>query len=141
MCAIINFSIVHEVKVESYDFENMMSQTNFDEEEKIWSAPHTPTVFNPKISMGHAILWSMERSPNKIIQVKHVDLIALSIHFSIIPVQIQISHDTNIQLTNEYMRMKTIRAATNLQKMGCEPGDIICIIAKNSHFVAPIGTL
>lgn len=34
--------------------------------------------------------------------------------------------------------MKMIRAATNLQKIGCEPGDIICIIAKNSHFVAPI---
>ena len=38
------------------------------------------------------------------------------------------------------MRMHTVRAATNLQKLGCEPGDIICIIAKNSHFVAPIGT-
>lgn len=24
--------------------------------------------------------------------------------------------------------------------MGCEPGNIICIIAKNSHLVAPIGT-
>lgn len=71
ICIALNFSIVHEVKVESQHLEIM---TNFDEEEKIWSAAHTPTIFNPKNSMGHAILWSMERSPNKIVQVKQIDL-------------------------------------------------------------------
>lgn len=47
----------------------MSTRTNFNEEEKIWSATPTPTIFNPKISMGHVILWSMGRSPNKIVQV------------------------------------------------------------------------
>lgn len=49
---------------------NMTRRTNFNEEEKIWSAVYTPTIFNPKNSMGHAILWSLARSPNKLVQVK-----------------------------------------------------------------------
>lgn len=36
------------------------------------------------------------------------------------------------------MRRQTIRAALNLQKLGCEKGDIIGICARNSHYVAPI---
>lgn len=55
----------------------MTRQTNFDEEEKVWSAVHTPIIFNPNISMGHSILWSLARSPNKLIQVKLIILIAV----------------------------------------------------------------
>lgn len=120
----------------------MSTKSGFNEEEKIWSAKHTPTIFNPHNSLGHAILWSLEKSPNKIIQVKFaVNWISIVYWISYFDkFLMQISHDTNIQLTSEFIRTQTIRAATNLQmKMGCEPGDIISIIAKNSHFVAPIG--
>lgn len=67
----MNFSIVQKVKIDSLQFEIMTTrQTNFNEEEKIWSAAHTPTIFNPKNSLGYVILWSMERNASKIIQVK-----------------------------------------------------------------------
>lgn len=36
------------------------------------------------------------------------------------------------------MRRQTIRAALNLKKMGYEKSDIFGIVAKNSHYVAPI---
>lgn len=36
------------------------------------------------------------------------------------------------------MRQQTIRAAIHLQKLGCEKGDIFGVVAKNSHYVAPI---
>lgn len=36
------------------------------------------------------------------------------------------------------MRRQTIRAAMNLQNLDYRQGDIIGIVAKNSHFVAPI---
>lgn len=51
---------------------------------------------------------------------------------------LKINHETNIQLTGEFIRLQTIRAAQNLQQMGFMRGDIIGIVAKNSHYVAPI---
>lgn len=41
----------------------------FDEKNKLWRAQDIPIVFNPKISLGHAILWTLANNPNKIIQV------------------------------------------------------------------------
>lgn len=50
----------------------------------------------------------------------------------------KINVETNIQLTNELIRLKTIRAAQNLQKLRYAKGDIFAICARNSHYVAPI---
>lgn len=36
------------------------------------------------------------------------------------------------------IRLKTIRAAQNLQKRGYEPRQVFALMAKNSHHVAPI---
>lgn len=47
-----------------------MSMHHFDEEQKLWSVDSSPLVFDPRISMGHAILWSLAKNPHKIIQVK-----------------------------------------------------------------------
>lgn len=41
-------------------------------------------------------------------------------------------------MTFDEIRIKTIRAAQNLQKHGYQPGQVIGLMAKNSHFVAPI---
>lgn len=50
----------------------------------------------------------------------------------------QVNHETNIQLTSAFIRRQTVRAALNLQKIGCNKGDIFGIVAKNSHYLAPI---
>lgn len=36
------------------------------------------------------------------------------------------------------MYIKTIRAAQNMQKLGCKPKDVVEIIASNDHHLAPI---
>lgn len=41
-------------------------------------------------------------------------------------------------MTNELLRLKTIQVAQNLLKLGYTTGDNFTIIARNSHFVAPI---
>lgn len=41
-------------------------------------------------------------------------------------------------MTNEEIRIKTIRAAQNLQKLGFQPNDVLGFMARNSHHVAPI---
>lgn len=46
-----------------------MASIYFDEDNKLWSALDTPIVMNPKISLGHAILWTLDKNPNKILQV------------------------------------------------------------------------
>lgn len=51
---------------------------------------------------------------------------------------LQISDNNGIRLTNEEIRMKTIRAAQNIIKLGFKEGDIIAVIAKNSHNLASI---
>lgn len=50
----------------------------------------------------------------------------------------KINDETNIQLTNRFIRLKTIQAAQNLKKRGYEKGDVFTVIAKNSHYLAPI---
>lgn len=51
---------------------------------------------------------------------------------------LKINYETNVQLTNEVIRWKTIQASQNLQKLGYEKGDMFAICARNSHYVAPI---
>lgn len=51
---------------------------------------------------------------------------------------IQISDDSGIQLTFDEVRIKTIRAAQNLQMRGYNSKQVFGVLAKNSHHVAPI---
>lgn len=41
-------------------------------------------------------------------------------------------------MTFEEIRIKSIRAAKNLQQFGCKPNDIYGYMARNSKYVAPI---
>lgn len=43
-----------------------------------------------------------------------------------------------MQMTFDDIRMKTIRAAQNLQRHGYQPQQVFGLMAKNSHHVAPI---
>lgn len=51
---------------------------------------------------------------------------------------LQINENNGIQLTNEAIRLKTIRAAQNITKLGFMKGDMIGIMARNGHNLAPI---
>lgn len=56
----------------------------------------------------------------------------------LIPNPNQISHNNGIQLTNGEIRIKTIRAAQNITKLGLIPDDVIGIAATNNEYLAPI---
>lgn len=50
----------------------------------------------------------------------------------------QISDNDGIRLTFEEIRIKSIRAAQNLQQRGYNSGKVFGILARNSHHLAPI---
>lgn len=114
----------------------MVFHTTFDSTNKIWSGRTKAPSLNPNVSVGQAILWMLGRNPNKCSQVG-----VIGDAFLLIDKQtmfFQISANNGIRLTNSQIRTKTIRAAQNLRKLGYENGEIIGIIAKNSHHLAPI---
>lgn len=43
----------------------------FDEVNKIWSGAPAVQIFNPKASVGQVVLWSLQRNPNKVGQVRN----------------------------------------------------------------------
>lgn len=47
-----------------------MYQTDFDAENKIWSGRKIVGPLNPNITVGQAVLWVLQGSPNQIGQVK-----------------------------------------------------------------------
>lgn len=47
-----------------------MHSTRFDSATMLWSGAKSNPVFNPNVSIGQAILWTLEKDPNKIAQVR-----------------------------------------------------------------------
>lgn len=47
-----------------------MSRTIFNVEEKLWSRVAYPSLYKPKISLGHVLLRAMKSNPKKIAQVR-----------------------------------------------------------------------
>lgn len=43
-----------------------------------------------------------------------------------------------MMLTNLEIKIKTIHAAQNLLKVGINIGDVVAVIARNHHYVAPV---
>lgn len=94
-----------------------MYKVKFNEQEKVWSGLDFPPLYNTKVSVGRVILDTLERNPKKVLQV----------------------NDNNyISLTAEDIRLKSIRTAQNLQKLGCKTNDVIGIVARNTHHLTPI---
>lgn len=94
-----------------------MLKTAFDEKNKIWYGAPRPIDNNVNNSLGHRILKALARNPHKVIQV---------------------SDDNGVCVTAAEMRLKTIRAAQNLQKLGYHCGDIFTTVSDNNYNLAPI---
>ncbi|XP_037037635.1 4-coumarate--CoA ligase-like 7 [Bradysia coprophila] len=94
-----------------------MFRTEYDEKEKLWSGLNIPPLYNPKISIAQVLLRALAKNGPKLSQI---------------------SDDSGIQMTCDEIRLKAIRAAQNLQQRGYEPKQVIGIMARNSHHLAPI---
>ena len=90
---------------------------HYNAEEKEWSGIRMPSILNPKQNLGPLILNMLERRSSKIAQI---------------------SADTGVTLTCGEIRLRTVRVAQNLTKMGFKKGDMVSLAVKNHENVAPI---
>ncbi|XP_055297521.1 luciferin 4-monooxygenase-like [Sitodiplosis mosellana] len=94
-----------------------MFKTKFDEENKVWSGQDVLPTYNSKISVAQVVLATLNTYGSRIAQI---------------------NDNNGIRMTFDEIRIKTVRAAQNLQKRGYEPRQVFGLMAKNSHHVAPI---
>lgn len=62
-------------------FENKMFRTIFNPEEQLWSGMAQPSLYNPKISLGHVLLRAMKSNSQKTAQVGNFNWFSVSISF------------------------------------------------------------
>lgn len=89
----------------------------FNSETKIVSGPDHPVLFHPNASVGQILLYSLERTPDRVSQVCLED---------------------GITLTCDELRTLSVRVALNLKKAGLKSGDIVGLVADNSTYTVPI---
>lgn len=96
---------------------NKETNTIYDSVEKIWKGPPNKSLYNPENGVGALILEILRKTPNKIAQI---------------------SHDNGLKITCNEMRKKSIQVAEGLRKIGCIQGDVVAIISRNNHDIAPV---
>ncbi|XP_065091269.1 probable 4-coumarate--CoA ligase 1 [Ochlerotatus camptorhynchus] len=94
-----------------------MFNSSYDPKRKIWSGLKQPGPFNPQANLGQLILNLLDRSPTMVAQI---------------------SVESGVELTCEEMRLRSIRAAQNLTRLGYTKGDTIGFAVRNRENVAPI---
>lgn len=114
-----------------------MFSTIYNKKDKSWHGNDIPPLYNPEISLAQALLNSLTVFGPKIAQVivcvklNTFDLVRYII-FS------QISDNNGVKMTFDEIKLKTIRAAQNLQALGYNRKQVFALVARNSHHVAPI---
>ncbi|XP_065091266.1 probable 4-coumarate--CoA ligase 1 [Ochlerotatus camptorhynchus] len=91
--------------------------SSYDPLGKIWSGPRQPGPFNPQANLGQLILNVLERNPTMVAQV---------------------CVESGVKLSCEEIRLRSIRAAQNLTKLGCKQGDMVGFAVRNRENVAPL---
>lgn len=86
---------------------------------KIWRGRGQPITFKETDNLGKTILNKLSEVPDKIVQI---------------------SDNNGVTQTGSELRVRCIRVAQNLSKMGFKQGDVIAIICKNNHNLAPVVT-
>ncbi len=99
------------------DSQRMMSKKMFDPETKIWRGPVVPPIYNSNVSLGYMILSVFKNMP------EHVH---------------QINADTDKRTTCYEMKLRIIRIARHLKKLGYKKGDIVGAMASNSEHLGAL---
>ncbi|KAG4069747.1 hypothetical protein HA402_003188 [Bradysia odoriphaga] len=94
-----------------------MYKTIFEKDEKLWKGYDIPPLYNPTISIAQVLLNAMKINGPKVAQI---------------------SDDSKVEMTYDDIRLKTIRAAQNLQKRGHKENGVYSFIVANTDNVAPI---
>ncbi|XP_062549577.1 probable 4-coumarate--CoA ligase 1 [Armigeres subalbatus] len=96
--------------------------TFYDPSTKIWSGLRRKPIFNPHQNLGDLILQMLERNNEKVLQI---------------------SADSGVELTGGELRLRSIRIAQNLMKMGHgrkmpHSEDIFTMVVRNGEHTAPV---
>ncbi|EAT35396.1 AAEL012430-PA [Aedes aegypti] len=93
--------------------------TYYDPSKKIWSGLPRKPIFNPVQSLGDLILQILERNANKVMQI---------------------SADSGAEVTGGELRLRTIRIAQHLTRMGYgfDSKDIFTMIVRNGEHTASV---
>ncbi|XP_031634571.1 4-coumarate--CoA ligase-like 7 [Contarinia nasturtii] len=91
--------------------------TSFDKKLKLWSGRDIFPLYHPDISVAQVMLGALKNYGPKIAQI---------------------SDDNGTRLSFDEIRMKTVRAAQNLQKREYKSKQVFGLVAKNSQHLAPI---
>lgn len=87
----------------------------FHPELKMWQADFEPYPYTMDTFMGELILEELKKTPKRVAQI---------------------FHEESSQLTCEELRIKSIRVAQNLTRIGVKPDDVVGVICKNSNNVS-----
>ena len=117
-------------------FDRKMNKTIYDSKEKEWSGPAVRPLFSSNISVGQAVLWMLDRDPDHIGQVSELSRLFQEDWCTFL--LIQISENNGVVLTNGEIRLRTIRVAQNITKLGYKKGEMFAIAARNSQNVSAI---
>ncbi|XP_058444663.1 probable 4-coumarate--CoA ligase 3 [Malaya genurostris] len=92
--------------------------SHFDPALRTWNGPRQPSIINPAVSVGQAIINVLERTPEKVFLI---------------------SADTGESVTCGELRTRMIRVALNLNKR-CNllQNDVVCMVVENSSRVIPV---
>ncbi|XP_065074956.1 uncharacterized protein LOC135698756 [Ochlerotatus camptorhynchus] len=91
--------------------------TFYDPSTKMWSGNQTPPLYNPNQSLGAFVLSVLNRTPQQIAQI---------------------NADTGARVTCAEMRLRTIRVAQNLTRMGYTRDNTFTMAVRNGETVAPV---
>uniref|UniRef100_A0A182NF27 AMP-dependent synthetase/ligase domain-containing protein n=1 Tax=Anopheles dirus TaxID=7168 RepID=A0A182NF27_9DIPT len=83
----------------------------------MWYGERLPTVWNPAAGVGRVVLDSLARCPNKVIQI---------------------NADTGRKTTCAEMRLRIVRVALHLRRLGYKRGDFVSLACGNGEDVVPI---
>ncbi|XP_052863985.1 acyl-CoA synthetase 7-like [Anopheles cruzii] len=90
--------------------------SEYDAKRQLWFGERLPSVLNPQAGVGRIVLDSLARSPDKVIQI---------------------NADTGVRLTCSEMRLRIVRVALHLQKLGFKKGDFVSMACGNGEHVVP----
>lgn len=88
----------------------------YNEDLRIWQGPVRKHIYDSRMNLGELLMFSLEKIPERIIQV---------------------NADSGITVTSNEIRLKSIRVANALSKMGFKTGDIMMLAARNHSEVCP----
>lgn len=145
---LIHHSKTMEIKKSDFqymkNFRRDMFRTTFDEEQKLWYGPQVKMDWEQATSLGSKILHSLESNGPKVAQVIEINVKLTiqengaekgDIHCDRF---MQICAVTGATKTFKDLHRLTVRAAINMQKLGCERGRRIFLLSDNVSDLAPL---